>query len=240
MGAIHGLLVHAMRPPPQQRLVQERPGFTLIELLVVIAILAILAALLLPALARAKDKARRVVCLSNLKQASLAMHLFVCDNQLYPWRVPIAQGGSKTRRDVWRHFEAMQSDVDTPQILVCPSDGRRLAYAFDNMTDTNVSYFLGVDNKENRSGSLLAGDHNLLGGRANQDCPVSGITRVAIAFGTAQIPRARWDERVHRGVGNIALGDGSAQMATSLEVQDYFRNSQDDPDAFNNHIIKPR
>lgn len=63
---------------------QERPhggGFTLIELLVVIAVIAILAALLLPAMARAKQKTIQINCISNLKQLGHALQLYVDDNE---------------------------------------------------------------------------------------------------------------------------------------------------------------
>jgi prepilin-type N-terminal cleavage/methylation domain-containing protein/prepilin-type processing-associated H-X9-DG protein len=88
----------------------KRGAFTLIELLVVIAIIAILAAMLLPALGRSKEKANAAVCLNNLKQWGLATQLFAIDNEDY-----LPKDGSPNGTSVNEGWY-----VDLPRVLSLP------------------------------------------------------------------------------------------------------------------------
>src|SRR6187549_3730302 len=102
---------------------KSRRAFTLIELLVVIAIIAILAAMLLPAVAKAKFKAQRIACVSNLRQNGIGIILWAQEQEgKYPWTVKTAEGGSYGQLSTWQHFSTISNELSTPKVLYCPTD----------------------------------------------------------------------------------------------------------------------
>lgn len=103
----------------------RRQGFTLIELLVVIAIIAILAAILFPVFAQAREKARQTSCLSNLKQQGTATYMYTQDyDETFPLALYIGNTGSGPCGFVSYH--ALIPYQKNAQVQVCPSDSTPL------------------------------------------------------------------------------------------------------------------
>ena len=193
-------------------------AFTLIELLVVIAIIGILASLLLPALAKAKNKAKAIACVSNLKQVDLGFRMWTADQaDKYPWQVDVSKGGSLGSGDWTDHFRVVSNEIRNFQVLTCPADLERLKRTATNWVtlrgDLHISYFVGTNSPSGAKPQIiLLGDRNVTGGGGGLDAMWSVFLGTSID--------AAWDKKIHEFKGNIGSADGSMRKISTPDLRE--------------------
>ena len=132
---------------------------------------------------------------------------------------------------MWQHFQSLSNELNTPKVVVCPSDERRARTNFlsvaagttqpDFCDNTAVSYFVGMDSSETRPNTLLSGDRQIT--RDGFQLP-PGLRLIDAS------EKLGWTRQIHRkesfaGKGNVALGDGSVQAVDAHGFRLLLQNS---------------
>jgi prepilin-type N-terminal cleavage/methylation domain-containing protein/prepilin-type processing-associated H-X9-DG protein len=206
-------------------MLSSRRGFTLIELLVVIAIIAILAAILFPVFARAREKARQASCTSNVKQLALGCMMYAQDyDERCPTGDPAAWGGplpatDPLNRNFWRY--QIQPYIKNWQVFNCPS------LTSGNMADINVqglqayafnAHIAGVSLGQMRQPAELCslgdGYHWVL-----NDGPQGWVHAYANTCGAGCNAAVRVDSNTrHNGGSNVGFADGHVKWLAAMTI----------------------
>jgi len=200
-------------------------GFTLIELLVVIAIIAILAAILFPVFAQAREKARQTSCLSNMKQIALGVKMYSqdYDEGMIPsfiaWYGHWAQHGGGT----WRAL--VQPYIKSRQLFLCPSNTATAATAWDNgvwpddgVHDTRSNYALVFEAGHGCFCDWSGGLTYMNGPEASVERPSSQMMMAEANYGLPYLypwlfcpPYGFYFATPHNKMTNVAYEDGHAR-----------------------------
>ena len=194
--------------------------------------MSILAAIILPSLARRTNCNMKVKCANNLKQMGLAFRTWALDNgDKYPMEISVTNGGAMeiiSTGTVFTVFQVMSNELSTSKILFCPEEtdpkctsattfqgsvpAGTSAVPFTN--DNNVSYFAGLDTQDNNPRMLLSGDRNLA---------IGGVPAPHGLLQTRTNAGVTWSGPRHGNQGNVCLADGSVQQLSSCRLGMLFK-----------------
>ena len=208
----------------------RRQGFTLLELLVVIAIIAILAGILIPVFAQAKEQGRSTTCQSNLKQQALALMQYA---QAYDDRLPywfsweeqyVDQKGIRHIPGVWSTYRAMiMPYVRSQNVFRCPSDTGWIAYTLAGEERKPIGTLPDYDYNSyllnSWAGAVPTLDHEYLKGIAGRRISTiaPGTKVVMVLEWCASIPitwhyKDRESSQLHDTLSNLAFMDGHVKL----------------------------
>jgi hypothetical protein len=196
-------------------------AFTRLELIMVLFVCVILGVpVFLSAMHRARERSQRINCTNNLKALGLEYKTWALEHgDNSPMTLAAVHGASlefAANGGAFRYFLIRSNELANPKVMICPSDVRRATIDFPvDFSNSNLSYFVGLDARETNPQMFLFGDRNLTNGPLPPN-------RILVLKTNSPVG---WTSEMHRYQGNIGLADGSVQQFSSSSLTKAIRDT---------------